>query len=150
MNRAMKIILTVSLLLNVTLLGMGIGYSYKAWRYRVPDSAADARMSAQARDLMTARFDTMRDEMRDTFMDMRAARKALTDIMEAEPFDPAAYDAAWATLAALQARMGTVRADTVRELAGRMEPEDRRILAQHLASKRYGPGRCGGKPGGRE
>lgn len=150
MNRAMKIILTVSLLLNVTLVGLGIGYSYKAWRYRMPDGAADARMSESAREAMTARFDEMRDRMKDTFMDMRAARKALTDVMEAESFDPAAYDSAWETLALLQSRMGAARADAVRDLAAGMEAGDRRALAHYLAGpfggKRHG-GRCGGKWG---
>lgn len=146
MNRTIKLILTVSLLMNVMLTGLGIGYVYKTWRYRMPENAARAQMSAAARDRVEGAFDDMRRDMQATFVDMRAARKDMMDIMAAEPFDAAAYDAAWRKLSNLQAKMGKMRAETVRGLASELKPEDRRLLTRYVSGS-FGKRRCGGAKG---
>lgn len=90
MNRRMKIIFTISLLLNIVLVGVGIGMLCKMSR----DIPIPGDMSPEARHFMARTFQQGRDEVRPLIDDAKAKRKKVEAVLTAETFDPVAYDKA--------------------------------------------------------
>lgn len=133
MSRMMGLILTLSLLLNVTMAGLGIGYAYKVWRYRMPQGMERVQMSDTSRGRVEAAFDEMRSDMKEHFNEMRTVRRHMRDVIETEPFDMEAYDDASRQMAALQEKMGKARAEAVRGLAAGLPLEDRKALSRYLS-----------------
>lgn len=78
---------------------------------------------------------------------LRDARRAMDQAFVAEPFDRAAFDAAFAGLRAAEAAMSARMGERVAALAGALSPEDRRAFVRSLPRMPFGPGGPGG-PGG--
>lgn len=149
MNRKLKIILTVSIILNLLLLGILGGFAYKASRYMPRlDPDLRAQMSPEGRHLMARTFAESRREMGDTFRAAGNARTELQQILEAETFDPDAYQAASAELQRLQIRIMEERARRAGELAAELSAEDRKVTSRLLTSPRRGPSRAETHPRG--
>ncbi len=140
MTKNMKIVFTVSVLLNILMAGVLAGFAVKCNQpepWRAPP--AMEKLSPEGRALMKQSFDQSRDTMRQTFQDARQLRERLNSILEAETFDPEAYAAASAALREHQVKIMERRAQTAGDLAAKLNPEDRRLMADWLS----GPGKGG-------
>lgn len=78
---------------------------------------------------------------------LRDARRAMDQAFVAEPFDRAAFDAAFARLRAAEAAMSARMGERVAALAGALSPEDRRAFVRSLPRMPFGPVGPGGPAG---
>lgn len=78
---------------------------------------------------------------------LRDARRAMDQAFVAEPFDRAAFDAAFADLRAAEAAMSARMGERVAALAGVLSPDDRRAFVRSLPRLPFGPGGPAGPRG---
>jgi len=133
MNRKLKIFLTLSIILNLLLIGALGGFSYKRWQHHKPFERE--MLSAEAQQVLRDTFTARRENMRETFAEARASRNALADILAADEFDPDAFDAAIAQKQVLTDRIMQAHIDGVRALALALPDDDRKKMARHLAGR---------------
>ncbi len=147
MTRTLKIIFTVSLVLNVLLIAAGAGFAFKALRH-MPGHGPMARenLSPETQHLMARTFRKNRKDMAECIRDAHEQREALMDVMAAENFDPQAYDRAIEGLLAGQNEMMRMHAQTIKKMAERLPAEERKKLGMHLIHFSQHPGE---KPGDR-
>jgi uncharacterized membrane protein len=150
MSDRWKIILAVSLALNLFLLGAGVGVGVVGARLlgeRVRQGGGGQRMTAAFQALPQDRRQALRDIMRtqamDAAPDFRAARQAREEavrLITTEPYDANAVAAALAKARDADARArGRIDATLASKLAG-LSPQERAMFARILMR---GPGRGG-------
>ncbi|MCB9989652.1 MAG: periplasmic heavy metal sensor [Rhodospirillales bacterium] len=141
MSRTFKIIFTLSVVLNLLLVGAVGSFALKmAGRMPGHDPAFKEDLTPETRHLMARTFRERHDEIKTHIKKGQDSRKALMDVMAAEKFDPEAYDRAVEDLIAVKGEMMRGFAGTVRELAKDLPVEERKKLGRHLADF--------GRPGG--
>lgn len=146
--KAMKTIFTVSVILNVLLLGAAGGVAYKYWSRDKSYHAIHAEMSPEARNIVAR---TMQTAFRDGREDMKRARSIKKDIriiLAAPEFDADAFDAKAEALHSIMSKMGHKRIDITKELAAQLSQEDRKALAEKFSKGFRGHDKKGpkGKP----
>jgi len=144
MNRTLKLLFLVSIILNVLLVGVLMGQLPRRLE-RV--SFREQRMEQALRDLpqpmqtrLREKFKQMRaagDPLRDQ---LRVAREETLDILSADPFDEAAYDREVSKIDNLQLQLFKKMGHVVKEVAKELSPEERRIFAQILRRPPPPPG----------
>ncbi|MBN8531952.1 MAG: periplasmic heavy metal sensor [Alphaproteobacteria bacterium] len=135
MNRTVKTFILVSVVLNVLLAGMLIGQFSRdygpSWGKPYNEkilAALPAEKQAEFKDLM-ARRQAEDQPIRD---EVRALREEALNILKAESFDAAAYQAQIDKIRDLRAQKHQRMADAVKEIAGRWSPQERTILADAM------------------
>lgn len=141
MNRHMKIIFTLSLLLNATLIGVIAGASYQRWNHMPP--AYSRTQDSAFNDKMSQAMATARKGQEPLFKDMRAARQQMNDILAADQFDEAAYSAAADKLRTTQAAMFDARQKVTLDMARTMSAAERKELAARFKAMGARHGRKG-------
>jgi uncharacterized membrane protein len=166
MSPRWKIILGVSLALNLFLLGAGVGVVVVGARLVGERSdlrrgGEGQRMAAAFQALPPERREALRDIMRtqalDAAEDLRAAREArqeATRLMTADPYDATGVAAALTRAREAEGRArARIDATLASKLAG-LSPQERAVFARLLmrgpgrGGPRHGPGRPGGPPPG--
>lgn len=132
MNKNIKIILAVSLVLNVLLLGMAGGHAYTRWSAH-PWHEMKQQLSPESRNLIGRTFQNAFREIKPLGDKARKARAKLVKILSADEFDEAAYDTVAAELLEIGGEMKTHKVDTIKTLASQMSVEDRRKMADKMA-----------------
>jgi uncharacterized membrane protein len=136
MNKTLKLLFLVSLILNVLLVGVLMG---QLPRRLERGSFREQRMEQALRDLPQP----MQTRLREKFKQMRAAGDPLRDqlriareqtlgTLSAEPFDEAAYDRQVSKIQELQLQMFKKMGQVVKEIAKELSVEERRNFAQIL------------------
>jgi uncharacterized membrane protein len=144
MNRTLKLLFLVSIILNVLLVGVLMGQlpsrlergSFR--EQRMEQALKDLPQAAQTR--LREKFKQMRaagDPLRDQ---LRAAREETLGILSAESFDEAAYDRQIGKIDELQLQRFKKIGLVVKEIAKELPPEERRIFAQILRRPPPPPG----------
>jgi uncharacterized membrane protein len=136
MNRTLKLLFLVSIILNVLLVGVLMG---QLPRRIETGSFREQRIEQALRDLpepvqtrLREKFKQMRvasDPLREQ---LRGAREETLGILSAEPFDEAAYDRQVSKIGELQLQMLKKMGQVVKEIAKELPAEERRIFAQIL------------------
>lgn len=142
--KAVKVIFTVSIILNVLLLGGAGGLAYKHWNDK-PYHAMHEEMSPESRNIVAR---TMQNAFRDSRADMKEARAIKKDIralMVAPEFDAEAFDAKAEKLHGIMSAMGHKRIDITKELAAQLSQDDRRVLAEKFSKGFRGHDKKGSK-----
>lgn len=144
MKKHVKIVFTISIILNMLFAGMLAGMAMRpdappSWR----DEKLMAALSPEARSLMDENFKATHEKLHPVFLQAREKRKELIGVIEAERFDPDAYRRKAAELRSLQDKIMDSRVVTAGTLAAQLKQEDRRLMSEWLA----GPRRGGGKGG---
>lgn len=130
MNRHLKIFFTLSLLLNVTLIGVVAGASYQRW---YGDQARFVGLrDPQLNHKMAKSMMAARKGQEPLFKDMRSARNEMNKILSAEKFDEAAFHAASEKMYAAQAAMFKSRNDAMLDMAKDMNVQERKALVAHM------------------
>lgn len=144
MNKKIKLLIVISLLLNILLSGLVLGHLYRHFtKGGVPphmESALDTLPSTKQqafRDAMGA----MREENKAEQHAMREAREAIAESLRAELFDPVLYQARVNVLHLLQAQQRQRMADVIKDLAQQWNAEERQVLSgmvmRHPHEKRH-------------
>jgi uncharacterized membrane protein len=144
MNRTLKLLFLVSIVLNVLLVGVLMG---QLSRRLERGSVREQRVEQALRDLpqptqtrLREKFKQMRaagDPLREQ---LRIAREETLGILSADPFDEAAYDRQVSKIDDLQLQLFKKMGQVVKEVAKELSPEERRIFAQILRRPPPPPG----------
>lgn len=128
MTRRMKLVFTLSFLLNIVLIGAGAGLYY---RYH-EDGPMPPDMSPKAREFLSGTYKSGREEMKPLIDEIKERRGRVEDILTAETFDRAAYDAAVASLLDQRDVIGRKKADIMGRALADLPAEDRRAFARQI------------------
>jgi uncharacterized membrane protein len=154
-SRKLKLFFTISVLLNILLIGTMAGFVAKCHYRPGPNLHDMAKLSPAGKAMMAESFNTAHDQMGDTFAKARAARADIVAILEADTFDKKAFDAASEKLRKLQMKIMQRRTATAADLSAKLDPADRKLLAEWLAGpgghspSKYFPYKKGGKDMGK-
>ena len=88
LSKRMRVIFTLSLVLNVLFIAVGAGLLFKFARddIRIPPN-----MSPEARHFMARTFQEGREQVKPVMAEVKAQREIVRSIITAEEFDPDAY-----------------------------------------------------------
>lgn len=135
MSRAVKIILALSLIVNVALMGMAGSFVYKKKQHQnymksVHDGAKKHKSEIQSK--MREKLKASRGEFKTVFKGARKSHKALLEVLSAEEFDQAAFDKAAAMLLENQTDMTRIKMNVMGQVASELSADERKAMAHHL------------------
>ncbi len=133
MSKTLKIIFTISILLNLLMAGVIIGHAAKKWKesdwYEVKD-----QLQPETRELMRQAFRSGFKEVRPLFREARQKRNELSQILSAEEFDGQAYDRVSEDLMDIESRMFAHRYGVVKDISEQLPAAERKILVKKFVS----------------
>lgn len=136
MSKVVKIVLAVSLLLNVGLAGMAGSFVYKKHqhkKYMESVRGGSPEANDEVRTKMREHFRGSRDEIKQSFQESRVAHKSLIDTLTADEFDHAAFEKAAQDFVDSQQSMMTLKIKMIGDIAEGLSSEDRKAMARGLA-----------------
>ncbi|MAE51301.1 MAG: hypothetical protein CMH27_05795 [Micavibrio sp.] len=136
-NKAMKVMFTISVILNVLALGAAGGMVYKQWSH-APYRALSSEMSPEGHNIVARTMQTAFKEGRGDMKKARAIKKQISQILSAKDFDAEAFDAKAETLHKIMSNMGKRRIDVTRDLAADLSQADRKVLAERFEKGFHG------------
>jgi len=146
MNRRMKLIFTTSVLLNIVLIGVGLGLLFKFCQ----DIPIPRDMSPDARNFVARTYQNGREEVKPLITEVKERRKSVERILTADDFDRKAYDKAVDDLLDTQGKIMRHRADTMGKALTDLTDDDRKKFSRQvidgLTPGRPGKGRNYHKP----
>ncbi len=148
MSRRMKLVFTISLLLNIVFIGVGAGMLVKMCQ----DVPIPGDISPESRSFIARTFQKGWEDVKPLIAEVKQKRKNVEAILMAETFEPKAYDKAVDELLATQNKILQHRADTMGKALIDLPVSDRQKFANRIleglegARPRHG-GRHGKKPG---
>lgn len=126
-----KVILTVSLLVNVLLMGTIGGMAYKMSEgMRADFHAMRESLAPETRDLMKKTFMEKRKKIFAMKKEVRQRKNHLEEVMGAENFDPVVFDLAAKEFIDLNYKMSLDKIETTRELSEKLPQAEREKLAK--------------------
>ncbi|PZQ45442.1 MAG: hypothetical protein DI551_07400 [Micavibrio aeruginosavorus] len=137
MNKRMKLIFTVSLLVNILFVAAGLGMLYKFCR----DVPIPPDMSPDGRHYVAMTFQNGRKDAEPLIQDVKAKRKALEEVLIADEFDEAAYEKAVDAFLDTKSDIQRHRAATMQKALEKLSGEDRKKFARNIIE-----GLDGGRP----
>lgn len=134
MSRKVKIFFTLSVLLNVLLLGTGAGYMYKKWHHSPWQEWEEAKnnLSPESKKVMVANYQKMREDMKPLVSQMQDARKEIRIILTDKQFDQQKFDEVVNRFRRLRQEMGNVHMNMTRQMLAQLSPEDRIRVAEYV------------------
>lgn len=143
MSKKIKIILSLSIILNVLLIGLVAGHVIKrASHHRAPHQALEQiadTFPAEKRDMVQSVMKDMREQKREQHKALREAREKLMDIFTAAEFDPEAFQQAAKSLHDQHGARGQQMTDAFTKLGQSLNQEERQALAK--AMRKFRPDR---------
>jgi len=142
MSKTVKILFTLSIILNVLFAGVVIGmYSHGfkmkvSMRQDLEEVIKEFPPDKQA--LVTESIESLREKTKATKKEIRVKRKEIVAILSAPDFDPALYDRKVAELHSLMDKLGNEFADTARDLALNLDQDERKALSGIIMNRRGG------------
>lgn len=133
MNNKIKTILTVSILVNVLLLGSLAGMVLDKER-DMPWEKVKEGLSPPSQELVARMFQKTWKDMGPVMRQSMDNRKYLADVVRAEEFDPEDFDEAVERLRGVQDLMTVRKVESTKELLIELPKEDRKKLAEHVAN----------------
>lgn len=140
MSKKMKIIFTLSVILNVLLIGWAAGEAVHKFRKHDPVQKIARDMSPEGRHIVAKTMQSAFREGRGKMRDMRKAKKEIKQILTAEEFDAEAFEIAAEKMHAMFAEMGKKRVEVTKQLAMQLSKEDRETLADGFSKGFHGRG----------
>lgn len=129
LSKRMRVIFTLSLVLNVLFLAVGAGLLYKFCRddIRIPPN-----MSPEARHFMARTFQEGREQVKPLIAEVKAQREVVRDIITAEEFDPAAYQEAVEPMLETRDRISRQRAEIMGKALSELPLADREKFVDRI------------------
>lgn len=151
MSKKLKIIFTLSLLLNVLLVGFIAGRltSYDFKRHHEQRQAVLKQFPDDKRAMVEEAFKAHRKDMRKHFKARHDVRKEMGKILREEPFDEAAFMALSQKMQRDSQQMRQAMQDKIVTLAKQLNQDERALLVEMLRKPRHfrhgGRGHFGGE-----
>jgi len=151
MSNKIKIFLTVSIILNVLLVGVLIGMSaddIKEHRKMRADMHRSINtLPEEKAKLVKQTMRGLHKETRKTRKQVRNTREKINEIISAPEFDVSGYDAEINSLKELQAQIMDKFSEATKELALQLEQDERKVVAELLKKRTFKHRRHRGKWG---
>lgn len=128
MSKRIKIIFTLSVLLNIVLVCAGVAMLCRFG----PEIPMPGGMSPEGRQFISRTYKEGRAEIKPLFKEMKARRAEVEDILTADTFDAGAYDVAVAKMLAARGAVAAKKAETMGRALGELPVEDRRKFARRI------------------
>lgn len=141
MSKKMKIIFTLSVILNVLFIGLVAGKAVHKFRDHSPVEKIAKDMSPEGRHIVARTMQNAFREGRDKMKEMRKTKDEMKKIITADEFDPEAFEEQAEKMHSMFAEMGQKRIEVTKELAGQLSKEDRVKLAEGFAKGFHGRGK---------
>jgi uncharacterized membrane protein len=132
--KVIKFMVTMSVLLNVLLLGTLGGMAYKKYADHQERREIKESLTPEARHLMARTMQQNRSEIRAIMQESKRLQEDLVEVMSAEEFDEAAFDKAIEKLKDAQERVAGVKIEATRKLAQELSAEERKRLSKRLSN----------------
>ena len=153
MNRNLKILFTLSVILNVLLIGVSGGMVFKH-RHGGPGrwmEEAQHGMSPESRNLMAREFQESHKQIGPLGQKAREAREKIVQILSSPEFNEGEFDAAIESLRDAQQSIMAQKMSATKRIAAQMPQEERAKLAKHFEKSFSGrwnkdPGKQGYPP----
>jgi Spy/CpxP family protein refolding chaperone len=140
MSKCIKIVFTLSLLLNLALAGVGVGCLWQKFNRPMPFS----NTAPETQALFKKNFEANREAMRADIDAIRAVRTTLEPIITAEKFDRKAYNAEVGKVLKARDKMGNRRADILGDILAELPQAERQKIAHKILAKLTDDDRRGG------
>lgn len=137
-----RIILTISIALNLLMVGVIIGYGMKPansiWRAAVTD--AIRTLPQERQQLILQAFTHIHEDAQTAYIHICSARSDAANLLKANPFNQTAYLAQIQRVQDLRTGVGIQIGTRLAQLAQQLSPLEREMIAavsQHLSVKDY-------------
>jgi len=138
MSKNIKIIFTLSFLLNIILVGIILGGIYKPKRSNYFDKAS---VSSEVREVFKKNMHQNREEMRNSFKEIKAYKDELKAIIIAEKFDEVAYSNTMKKIRDVKNLMSESKAQSLGKTLSTLSQEERKqaanLVLRKLSKKHY-------------
>lgn len=134
MSKQVKVLLVVSVVLNVLLAGVIIGntmHQLGRWAFR-DDRALAAKLPPEKYKLFTEVMGGARSECKQIRKQIRETRAQTLGILTAQDFDEQSFQREVARLRDLRGQVSDRMAGATLQLARQFDPEERRLLGRYL------------------
>lgn len=128
MSQKIKIIFTLSIILNVILFGVTTGGFIHKWQYS-PWKHAREELAPESRHLVARSFQQAHKDMKSTFDKSKKLRNDLRNILAAEDFDEEKFEKTMHDIHSIHEKMMERKIEMMKELAAELPPEERAKLA---------------------
>ncbi|MCB1681518.1 MAG: periplasmic heavy metal sensor [Rhodospirillales bacterium] len=125
MSKKMKILFTLSVLVNLLLAGLIIGHSAKRWHHGWPPQPYTESLSGGSADLIRQAFNDERKGFLPLIEEMRGVKAEMMAAVSGEQFDEEAFDSATLKMKDTMEKMTTQRFALLKSLAGQLPKDDR-------------------------
>lgn len=129
MNRRMKLIFTISVLVNIVLIGAGAGMLYRFCndRFDIPGD-----MSPEARHFIAMTFEQGREQVKPLITEVKSRRAKVEDIITADKFDLKAYTKATDSMLETRDKISRKRAEIMGKTLVDLPAADRQKFADRI------------------
>lgn len=128
MNKRMKVIFTLSVVLNVLLIGVVAGHIGQKYKQSPWEGAS---LSEEGQQKARAAF----HEFTPLKKDIWAKKREMNDLLLAGEFDEAAYDALALEAAQLKQEMDLKRSAAMKGVLIDLSPEERKAFIEHMSKR---------------
>ena len=132
MRKRFKILLGVSLLVNILFIGLVGGHIYHKTRSH-PWHEAKKELSPEVRNIVGRNFQTAFRDIRPKVDQAKKARAALLDTLTAENFDEEKFDRDVERLMAIGEDIQLRKVEAIKEIAKQVPTEERQKMAEKMS-----------------
>lgn len=133
MRKSHKILFTLSVVLNLVLLGVVGGHMAKRY-HDTPWNEMKETLAPQTRDLLKASFEGKREKIHALMREMREKKKNMEAIFSAPEFDVAAFDAAVADWQEFNKNTTQGKMESFKAIMAQLPQEERAKLAPRFVN----------------
>lgn len=137
MSKKIKIIFTLSIILNVLLMGVIGGHSYKRWS-KTPYENVRKELSPESRHVMARSVQNSFRENLDKMKESRALKKEIRNILAEEEFDAQKFEELAIEMESIRSDLAMSRLELTKDLASKFSFEDRKKLMPFLMKGFHG------------
>ncbi len=139
MNSKIKLLLTLSIILNFLFAGLLIGNASKSLVHEKDDKnhflEITKKLPPEKQKLVMAKFDALKSDRDETREKINKTRMEIAEILKAPEFDQKLYDRKISKMHRLYRGKAKKLAKSIKELAVDFTPEERAVLAEMLEKK---------------
>ncbi len=136
MRKKIKIILTVSILLNVLLAGIIASHTIKRaghhTRHDIMIEEFSEHLPSEKKVIIQTHIQDVENNKRELFKAIRQARKDLVEVLVANQFDPTLYQEQADKLHKIHGKMGQEMINSIKLIAENLDVKERKKLAKKL------------------
>ena len=139
MNKPVKIVFTVSLILNVLFLGLAAGgILYHSREAQRPWEKMKKELASETRDVIKTTFKGKKEDFMPLFIEARVKKEALKSVLIAPEFDGDVYDAFAGEFRILNGQLMDNRLSAIKSIFSKLPQEERVKIADHTVEKILG------------